>query len=76
MSLEQDLKAYGLDVAKYAAVKMVDGPLLAEALALAGDEIKKAIPGTVDDAIVDLVLGATSGPLKTALDGLIAKYLA
>lgn len=73
VDLGQELKVAGLDVAKYAANRVLGGPLLDEAMDLLATELKKVIPGQVDDAVIDFILAQGKGPLKAIVADLIAK---
>lgn len=58
-----DIKTEAFDVvvkhAKACAIELISGPVVDEVL----EEVKKAIPGQIDDAVIELL----KAPLKAAL---------
>lgn len=65
-------KVLGLKIAKDVATELVV-ELLDPAIDTCASLVKKAIPGQVDDVVIDMVIAALRQPMKDELAKLIAQ---
>ena len=70
MDIKQKAIDLGLGIAEDACKRVV-AELFDDAIDAAAAEVKSLIPGQVDDAIIDLIVGTLKAPAKASLLSLI-----